>query len=136
MQMAYVSDGAVDVVWQRIAESDVWRPDSAALADYVGMYASEEIDAVWRLSVRNGMLVVLRPGRADGPLRPAQLDLFSRHFGPWNEPLVAAFKFSRDSSGRVTHFALTTPPGEDVVRDLRFNRVRAMSKSSFDRLVH
>ena len=121
--MAYVSDGVVDVVWQRMAESDVWRPDSASLADYAGTYASEEIDAVWRLAVRSGKLVILRPGRTDGSLLPAQLDLFSRHFGQWNEPLVAAFKFSRDSTGRVTHFELTTPPGEDVVRDLRFNRV-------------
>jgi len=129
MQMSYVSDGAVDVVWQRIAESDVWHPDSASLADYAGTYVSEEIDAVWRLAVRNGKLVVLRPGRADGHLLPGKLDQFSRHFGPWNEPLIAAFQFSRDSTGRVTHFELTTPAGEDVVRGLRFNRVRAIGGS-------
>ena len=28
----------------------------------------------------------------------------------------------RDAAGRITHFSVTTPPGADVVRDLRFVR--------------
>jgi hypothetical protein len=49
--------------------------------------------------------------------------VFSRHFGPWNQPLVASFAFARDATGAITHFTITTPAGADVVRDLLFVRV-------------
>ena len=122
--MEYLSDGAVDVVWERMANSAVWQPDTARLDNYTGTYFSEELDAVWRLVVHDGKLVLWRGGREDGPLQPMQLDVFSRHFGLWNEPLIAGFKFGRDSAGRVTHFSITTPPHDDVVRNLQFVRVR------------
>lgn len=125
MRLEYVSQGEVDVVWERLPDSAVWRPDSAALADYAGTYFSGELDTVWQLAVRDGDLVLRRPGRADGPLLPMRPDVFNRHFGLWNEPLVAGFEFSRDSTGRITHFTITTPPGADVVRGLRFVRAPA-----------
>lgn len=123
MQMEYMSEGEVDVVWERMADSAVWRPDSMILAEYAATYFSEELNAVWQLAVHNGKLVLRRPGQADGPLLPMRSDVFSRHFGVWNEPLVASFEFKRDAAGSITHFAITTPPGADVVRDLRFLRV-------------
>lgn len=133
MRLNYVSDGEVGIVLERMADSAVWRPDSSALTEYVATYFSEELDAVWHLAVHDGNLVLRRPGREDGPLLPIQRDVFSRHFGMWNEPLVASFEFSRDSIGRITHFAITTPPGADVVRGLRFVRVPARLSSRGDR---
>lgn len=122
--MEYLSDGAVDVLWERRANSAVWQPDAVSLGDYSGTYFSEELDAIWRLVVRDKQLVLWRAGREDGPLLPVQLDVFSRHFGLWDDPLIAGFKFARDAAGRITHFSITTPPHDDVVRDLQFVRVR------------
>jgi len=123
MRMDYVSEGDVGVTWERMPDSAVFRPDSVSLSDYAATYFSEELDAVWQLAVRNGNLVLQRPGRADRPVTPMKRDTFSRHFGLWNEPLVASLVFGRDSAGRITEFTLTTPPGADVVRNLRFVRV-------------
>jgi hypothetical protein len=130
MRVEYLSEGVVGDAAERMAESAVWRPDATVLAEYAGTYASEELNAVWRLAARNGQLVLRRPGRMDGPLLPFQPDVFSRHFGVWNEPLIASFAFARDSAGRITHFAITTPPGEDVVRDLLSSGCRCIEPRS------
>jgi hypothetical protein len=57
-------------------------------------------------------------------LLPVEPDVFSRGFGLWAEPLVVRFEFGRDSSAQITHFMIATPSGVDVVRHLRFTRVR------------
>lgn len=123
MRMSYVSSGAVDAEWERVPESLVWRPDTAALADYAGEYVSRDLDTIWKIAVAKGRLVLFRAGREDGPLSPFRRDEFRRHFGPWNDPLVTQFRFHRDQAGRVVRFTITTPPGADVVRDVRFVRL-------------
>lgn len=123
MQVDYMSEGHVDSTAERVADSALWRPDSTMLADYAGTYASEELDAVWEIAVRNGRIVLRSPGRPDGSLQPINQDTFSRHFGAWNEPLVASLTFARDSTGMITQFSITTPPGDDVVRNLVFLRL-------------
>jgi hypothetical protein len=122
MRMQYRTGDEVLASWDRMADAAVWRPDSTALSAYVGTYFSVELNAVWILDARNGALVLRRPGRASGPLLPIRPDVFTRHFGIPYEPLVALFEFKRDSAGRISSFTITTPPGEDVVRGLRFVR--------------
>ena len=78
---------------------------------------------VWRLVSRDGKLLLQRSGSPELALAPSRPDLFTRGFGAWNEPLIALFQFSRNPAGRITQFTITTPPGDDVVRDLRFVRV-------------
>jgi CubicO group peptidase (beta-lactamase class C family) len=125
MRMSYMSSGVVDAEWERMADSLVWRPDSIALTDYAGQYVSGDLDTIWKLAVSGGQLVLLRAGREVGPLLPIEADVFSRHFGVWNEPLITRFRFHRNPAGRVVEFTITTPPGSDVVRDLRFVRLSA-----------
>jgi hypothetical protein len=123
LRLQYLSEGEFDGGAERMPDSAVWLPDSRALAEYAGTYFSEELDAVWRLSVENGLLVLSRFGHTAGPLVPTRPDVFSRHFGLWNLPLVVSFEFARDPTGSVTHFTITTPSGSDVVRELLFVRV-------------
>ena len=104
-------------------DSAVWRPDPGSLVEYAGTYVSEELNVVWQLASRNGSLVLRRPGAPDRPLQPMRPGVFSRHFGPAYEPLVASVDFKRDAAGQITGFTITTPPGEDVVRGLQFDRM-------------
>jgi CubicO group peptidase (beta-lactamase class C family) len=120
LRLEYVSDGQVVSSSERIPDSDGWRPDPSELSVYAGTYSSEELGVVWRLSERDGRLELRRPEGPELALLPNRRDVFIRHFGFWAEPLVARFEFGRDAAGRITHFTITTPPGEDVVRELRF----------------
>jgi len=125
MRLEYLSEGESTGTAERVADADLWRPNGAALADYAGTYFSEELNVVWQLAERDGDLVIRRPGNTDTPLQPMQQDRFSRGFGFWAEPLVARIEFKRDPTGRITHLSISTPPGADVVRDLRFVRSRS-----------
>lgn len=124
MQLQVLSGSEIGDVWARIADSALWRPDSSDLAEYAGTYFSDELNAVWQLAVANGDLVLRRPGMPDGSMQAMQRDVFSRHFGAWDEPIVASIAFTRDAESIITHFSVSTPPGSDVVRDLRFLRSR------------
>jgi hypothetical protein len=108
-----------------VADADLWRPAGAVLAEYAGTYFSEELNVVWQLAERDGDLVIRHPGSPDALLVPFQHDVFTRGFGFWAAPLVARIEFKRDPTGRITHFSIATPPGEDAVRDLRFARVKS-----------
>jgi CubicO group peptidase (beta-lactamase class C family) len=124
MRLEFLSEGENVGVVERTPEGKAWRPSASDLAAYAGTYFSQELDAVWQLGARNGDLVIRRPGGTDALLLPMERDVFSRGHGNWREPLNALFGFKRDASGRVTHISITTPPGDDVVRDLRFVKVR------------
>ena len=108
---------------ERVPDSLLWRPSAAELAEYAGVWFSQEVDAGWRLETRGARLVLQRQGQPDLTLRPVERDLFIRGFGSWLNTLNAELKFHRDAAGRLTHFAVSTPPGQDPVRGLRFVRV-------------
>ncbi len=107
---------------ERVADTDVWRPSAAALREYAGTWFSQDLDVGWRLEQRGQSLVMRRRGQTDLTLRPVERDLFVRGFGPFGESM-AQLQFHRDKAGRLTHFTVSTPPGEDSVRGLRFVRV-------------
>jgi hypothetical protein len=108
---------------ERVADSLVWNPAAARLAEYAGRWFSPDLDTAWELAVRGDRLLLRRRVGRALTLRPVAPDEFVRGFGWWAEPLVARFRFHRDASGAVTHFTVSTPPGEDSVRDLRFERI-------------
>lgn len=105
---------------ERIADSVVWRPSQLALTEYAGSWLSDELDAIWQLESRREKLVLLRRGQPDLTLVPVERDQFMRVFGSWDHPLYAHLQFHRDGEGKLTHLILSTPPGEDSVRGLRF----------------
>lgn len=104
----------------RVAESTLWRPQPAALAEYAGTWYSDELDAGWRFDVGDGRLVLNRSGQHEISLRPVVLDQFVRGFGPWQNEFTAQLRFHRDEAGKLTHLTVSTPPGEDSARDVRF----------------
>jgi len=110
---------------ERVPDSLLWRPSAAEVAEYAGVWFSQELDAGWRLEPRGSRLVLHRQGQPDLTLRPVERDLFMRGFGSWVSTLNAELRFHRDGAGRLTHFIVSTPPGEDSVRGLRFVRVSA-----------
>lgn len=108
---------------ERVADSLVWRPAGARLAEFAGRWFSPDIDTAWELTVRGDRLVLRRRDGRALTLRAHAPDEFMRGFGWWAQPLMARFRFHRDASGAVTHFTISTPPGEDSVRELRFDRL-------------
>lgn len=107
----------------RVPDDRLWRPSAAALSEYSGTWFSDEMDTAWRFERRGQRLVLRRQGQPDLTLRPISRDRFIRGFGSWVEPLVAEIRFHRNGAGRLTHFTVSTPPGQDSVRGLRFARV-------------
>ena len=85
-------------------------PSSERLADYMGTYASDELDVQLTIAVRDGELVMQRRESPDATLRPVYEDDFVSPIG--------SLRFSRDSSGRVTGFGVYN----GRIRNVRFNR--------------
>jgi CubicO group peptidase (beta-lactamase class C family) len=117
------NDGPVSVV-ERVPEATVWRPSASAVAEYAGLWFSRELDAGWQLEARGARLVLRRPGQIDLTLRPVSRDGFLRGFGRDGE-VSARLQFHRDNAGRLTELTVSTPSGDDSVRDLRLTRLDA-----------
>jgi CubicO group peptidase (beta-lactamase class C family)/leucyl aminopeptidase (aminopeptidase T) len=111
----------------RVATAELWRPDAAGLAEYAGAYHSSDLDVSWTLAVVGTELVVQRRRGESERLAPASPDVFMRAFGPNDRPVYAGLHFARDAAGRVTHFTLDTPAGEDAAQGLVFRRAQTVS---------
>ena len=73
-------------------------PSADQLAEYAGVYRSDEMDAVFRISIKDGKLQLVRT-----KLRPAAIDsMFKDSF---RSP-TGVIQFSRDAAGRVSGFQL------------------------------
>jgi hypothetical protein len=106
-----------------VADALVWRPPAAMLSEYAGRWFSPDLDTAWELAPSGDRLRLRRGGGAALTLVPVARDEFARGFGWWAEPLVARLRFHRSAGGAITHFTVSTPPGEDSVRELRFDRI-------------
>jgi hypothetical protein len=91
---------------------DAATPTPAQLAEYAGVYRSEELDATQTWKVENGQLVAYSPDRRLGPLVPTYRDGFLRG--------SSVIDVTRDARGHVTGFVIEA----GRVRHLRFTRVR------------
>ena len=81
-----------------LTRMEPFTPAAEQLAEYGGVYRSDEMDAVFRLSVKDGQLQVARI-----KLRPAALDPMFRD--TFRSP-AGVFQFTRDAAGRIDGFLL------------------------------
>jgi CubicO group peptidase (beta-lactamase class C family) len=85
-------------------------PSATELAEYAGTYHSPEIDALYRLRVEAGKLMLDRIRNKPAKLAPATLDLFAGDEG--------SIRFVRDSAGHVAGFVLNT----GRIRNFKFEK--------------
>lgn len=111
---------------ERVTDAAIWRPSAVASAEYAGFWSCPDLDAGWQLEARGAKLVLRRPGQVDLTLRPVARDQYLRGFGP-EGAVSARLQFRRDRAGRVSELVVSTPPGEDSVRDLRCTRAGSIS---------
>jgi CubicO group peptidase (beta-lactamase class C family) len=83
------------------------------LHDYVGTYASDELDTRFVIAVRDGKLVLQRRPYEEFDLRPVYADDFQAGGG------LGTLRFARSAGGKVTGFSFFA----GRVLDVRFKRV-------------
>lgn len=81
------------------------------LAEYAGVYSSEELDTTYRLVVENGRLTAIDRNDTKRPLVVRTRELFTLMQG-------AQFEFTRDAAGKVTGFGVNA----GRIRGVRFVR--------------
>ena len=88
------------------------RPAAATppLADYLGTYASDELDVKLVVALKDGQLVLRRRPADETPLRPIYEDSF--------DSSVGSIRFARDTAGRVIGFGVFA----GRARDVRFSK--------------
>jgi CubicO group peptidase (beta-lactamase class C family) len=82
-------------------------------ADYVGVYASDELDARYTIVAKGSGLVLTRRPYQEFELRPVYADDFQSSGG------LGSLRFVRDARGKVTGFSFYA----GRVLDVRFNRL-------------
>jgi hypothetical protein len=87
-------------------------------ADYVGTYASDELDVKLVVAVKEGKLVLRRRPADEFELRPLYVDDFATEAAP-GEQGIGTLRFARDASGKVSGFSIYA----GRVLDVRFTRV-------------
>ena len=92
------------------------RPAQAAVepSDYVGTYASDELDVQFVIAAQEGKLMLLRRPYERFELRPVYPDDFQAEGGG-----LGTLRFARDARGRVTGFSFFA----GRVLDVRFKRI-------------
>jgi hypothetical protein len=95
----------------RFTEVRVVAPTAQALNDFVGTYASDELDVKLVIAIKDGALVLRRRPADEMPMRPLYADDFDSQMG--------SLRFTRDARGRVVGFGIFA----GRVRDVRFRRV-------------
>jgi len=125
MRLAISWSGGPAEALERVPDSLLWRP-GRSVGMYQGTWYSQDLDAVWHLVMRDDRhLVLRRQGFPDHTLLPVARDVFTRGFGPWASALNARIEFHRNARGAITHFTVSTPPGQDSAVGVAFTRVRA-----------
>jgi hypothetical protein len=96
---------------ERFERVEAFAPTAAELAAFAGTYYSEELDATYVLSVKDGKLWTRVRFNPPGELRPAVRDVFVGPFG-------VRVEFARDAQGHPSSFAVQA----GRVRNIRFVR--------------
>ena len=105
-------DGAVHLkpasAGPTLVRVEPFTPTADQLAEQAGVYRSDEMDAVFRISVKDGKLQLTRTNQRPATLDPIVKDSFRAPVG--------VVQFSRDAAGRVSGFMLQG----GRVRNLKF----------------
>jgi CubicO group peptidase (beta-lactamase class C family) len=88
-------DGGKPELYESVAAFD---PTAAQLAEYPGAFLSEEIDPVYHISLRNGILTLIRLKHKPDTLRPMMRDTFVGEIG--------TVRFTRDANQHISGFIL------------------------------
>lgn len=88
-------DGDTPEIYEYVATVD---PNPAQLAEYAGAFVSDEIEPVYRISVQDGKLTLMRLKNKPDSLRPTTQDVFIGQIG--------TLRFARDANGRISGFIL------------------------------
>jgi CubicO group peptidase (beta-lactamase class C family) len=75
--------------------------DAPKLSEYEGAYYSEEIDSTYRVTLKDGNLVVTRKKAGPAQLTPRFRDAFS------SPGILGVFRFTRDAQNRINGFRLS-----------------------------
>lgn len=93
-------------------------PATIATSDYVGTYASDELDVKLIVAAKAGKLVLRRRPADEFELRPVYADDFATGSSGGTQG-IGSLRFARDASGKVTGFSIYA----GRVLDVRFARV-------------
>lgn len=88
-------------------------PPVIPLHDYTGTYASDELDVLFAVAIRDGRLVLRRRPADELELRPVYADDFT------TRSELGSVRFARDERGRVTGFSFFA----GRVLDVRFRKI-------------
>jgi hypothetical protein len=91
-----------------------FKPTSEQLTAYTGSYTSDEIEAVYRIVIENGGLVLKRLKSKPQKLEPTREDFF--------QGLDGDIHFQRNPSGNITGFVLDS----GRIKNFRFNKTAQM----------
>ena len=93
-------------------------PTAAQLAEYPGPFVSQEIDPVYRISVQDGKLTLLRLKNKPETLWPATRDVFVGEIG--------TLRFTRDANHRISGFTLNG----DRIQNFQFTKMNGYPSRS------
>jgi CubicO group peptidase (beta-lactamase class C family) len=88
-------DGGKPKFYESVAAFD---PSATELAEYEGAFVSEEIDPVYRISLQDGKVVLIRLKHKPDTLRPTMRDVFVGEIG--------TVRFTRDANQHISGFIL------------------------------
>jgi CubicO group peptidase (beta-lactamase class C family) len=108
-RMVVVAEGEAEPTVYEYTETA--NPTPAQLAEYVGTYYSEELDARYTLIVKDGKLILRRKKFDDSALKPMSADSFT-------DPETGDIKFIRDGVNNLSGFELNA----GRVRHLKFSK--------------
>lgn len=110
LRMLVLNDGEKEPLVFEYVEAPA-EPTAAALAEYAGVYYSEELDTRYTVVVKDGKLAMRRRKFEDTPLKPKSADEFTA-------ANAGSIKFTRDAQKRVAGFEINA----GRVRNLRFTK--------------
>jgi CubicO group peptidase (beta-lactamase class C family) len=100
--------GGKPEIYESVAGFD---PTVVQLAEYPGAFESQEIDPVYRISLQDGKLTLLRLKNKPDTLRPVMRDVFVGEIG--------TLRFTRDASHRISGFMLDA----DRIQNFQFTKI-------------
>lgn len=95
-----------------------WTPDATALAAFAGAYRSDEVEAVYHITMKAGALRLERLKSAPATLEPVLADTFRAPLG--------IVRFTRDGNGAIAGFAIEA----GRVRGLKFWKEKTPTRPS------
>lgn len=105
---------------QVLVKTEAFKPSADQLAEFAGIYRSDEMDAVFRMTIKDGVLRLERSKQRPNPLDPLVVDTF--------RAMPGVVQFTRDAAGRVSGFTLQG----NRVKNVKFSKEASAARPSTD----